>query len=164
MPTSANYFDQKVTESIRGYKTFLDIGAGEGKYEKIIRSVSKGAKITAVEPYKPYHKHLKGYDKIISKPAHEMIGDKGNYDVVIMGDVIEHMKKSDAIDFLNYIIYKCKKIIIVYPVAYIQESKIPWENHISIWSEYDFYSFRETTETYNDRVKITIIDGLLEDR
>ena len=65
------------------------------------------------------------------------------YDLVIIGDCIEHMKKSEGIDLLNFLVYRSKYILIHYPNEYIQGTVDDHihEAHISIWHESDFQAF-----------------------
>ena len=52
------------------------------------------------------------------------IDDNPDYvtDVVIIGDCIEHLRKSIGLDLINYFVYRCKYIIIIFPSKYIQYS------------------------------------------
>ena len=65
------------------------------------------------------------------------------YDLVVIGDCIEHMRKSEGVDLLNFLIYRCKYILIHYPDRYVQGSVDGHihEAHISVWSEHDFSGF-----------------------
>src|SRR5437870_5018807 len=62
------------------------------------------------------------------------------FDAVMIGDCIEHMRKSVGVDLLNFLVYRSKIIIVKFPLQMIQTS---WQDHkseahISIWSEHDF--------------------------
>ena len=48
------------------------------------------------------------------------------FDLVIIGDCIEHMRKSDGVDLLNFLMYRSGYICVIYPEAYIQDD---WDGH-----------------------------------
>jgi hypothetical protein len=59
---------------------------------------------------------------------------------VIIGDCIEHMRKSAGVDLLNFLVYRTKLITVKFPLQMRQDS---WEGHkseahLSVWSEHDF--------------------------
>jgi hypothetical protein len=62
------------------------------------------------------------------------------YDAVILGDCIEHMRKSVGLDLLNFLVYRSRIIIVKFPVQMIQDPYQGHKNeaHISVWSEHDF--------------------------
>lgn len=127
---------------------FLDIGAGAGKYGKMVSFFHPDAEKIAVEIDETYVKDFeleKIYNQVWVMPAINLISEKidESYDLVIIGDCFEHMRKSEGIDLLNFLVYRSKYILIHYPDRYIQETVDGHihEAHISIWSEYDFYGF-----------------------
>ena len=81
-------------------KTILDVGAGAGTYGKVIRTIDKPFIVHAVEPYEPYVGKFKleeVYDQVSTENILEMIkGDIANYDLVILGDVLEHLSRPQA--------------------------------------------------------------------
>jgi hypothetical protein len=123
----------------------LDIGPGAGKYGKLVRSIHQSADISAIEIDADYIEQFglrEVYDAVLCGPASLLFdGDlDAVYDLVIIGDCLEHMKKSEGVDLLNFLAYRSKYIFVVYPVRWIQGS---WnghrsEAHISVWSEADF--------------------------
>jgi hypothetical protein len=42
------------------------------------------------------------------------------YDAVILGDCIEHMRKSVGLDLLNFLVYRSSIIVVKFPVQMIQ--------------------------------------------
>lgn len=60
-----------------------------------------------------------------------------------MGDVLEHMPKSQGVDFINFMVYRCKTMLIVYPIGRIQNEykDSQYEAHISVWGINDFDNF-----------------------
>lgn len=150
MPYSDCRFDLVVEEFIKKHKfsNFLDIGSGAGKYGKIIRNIFPDANIVGIEAEKSYIKEFKLKD-IYTKIHHEYIErfiDKNpdfQTEMVIIGDCLEHLKKSAGIDLINFLVYRAKYILIIYPTKCIQYS---WrghhtEAHMSIWNNKDFAGF-----------------------
>lgn len=123
----------------------LDVGPGAGKYGRLVRSIHRSADIKAIELDADYIEQFKlrdVYDEVLCGPAGLLFdGDlDAAYDLVIIGDCLEHMRKSEGVDLLNFLAYRSKYILVVYPVRWIQGS---WEGHrseahISVWSESDF--------------------------
>ena len=150
MPVS-HWFPDKTTkkllESIR-VDRFLDIGAGAGKYGKMLQDHHPNAEKIAVEIDSSYiekYSLASIYDKVLNISAIKLIDDAldETYDLVVIGDCIEHMRKSEGVDLLNFLIYRCKYILIHYPDRYVQGSVDghTHEAHISVWSEHDFSGF-----------------------
>ncbi len=106
----------------QGFKTFLDIGCGAGLYGKIIRQVySKGGLLLAgVDIFPEYVTRFnlkKIYDIII-------IGDIRNFpkemippiDLIITGDVLEHLTKEDAVSVVDKLRSRCRFLWAALPV------------------------------------------------
>jgi len=138
---------KKLLKSIK-VNRFLDIGAGAAKFGKMVSLFHPNAEKIAVEIDETYVKEYKlhdFYNQVWVMPTSKLIEQKidETYDLVIIGDCIEHMRKSEGIDLVNFLIYRTKYILIHYPDRYIQgtvDGHIH-EAHISIWTEYDFMGF-----------------------
>ena len=75
----------------------LDIGPGVGTYAKLLTGAGV-SRLTGIEIYEPYvhtYRLADYYDEVIVADAREV--DFPPADVVIMGDVAEHMTESDAL-------------------------------------------------------------------
>ena len=138
---------KKLLESIK-VERFLDIGAGAGKYGKMLQDYHPNAEKIAVEIDSSYiekYSLASIYDKVLNISAIKLIDEAldETYDLVVIGDCIEHMRKSEGVDLLNFLIYRCKYILIHYPDRYVQGSVDGHihEAHISVWSEQDFSGF-----------------------
>lgn len=168
MPTSAKVFDKEVRKLLlkyvnKGMTRFLDVGAGSGKYGKMLNSLRLGVdvyenyQIDAVEPdanYKAEYKLWKIYNKLHGYTIQEFIGLFPNYctNVVIFGDVLEHLKKSAAIDVLEHFIYRSNFVIVVVPKRFVQLNEDHWmENHNSIWQEEDFLKYGARVRYWNNK-------------
>lgn len=171
MPYSSALFDKTVKNIINQLKPkiCLDIGTGAGKYGLIIRGIVEDVKIIGVEVEKDYISKFnlkKIYDEIRCCDVSNFINKKSieeKYDLVIMGDIIEHMKKSDGVDLINFLIYRSKYILILYPEKYLQNSVDGYEHeaHISIWGENDFINFEHTKIIKKENQNIIILKGYL---
>lgn len=86
----------------------------------------------AVEIFKPNAEKVKqlGYRKVYNYPIQNF--PYKWYDVIIFGDVIEHMTVEDAQQTLDYAHDRCKDMIIAVPYLYKQDPIYgnPWEKHI----------------------------------
>lgn len=97
-----------------GFKRFLDVGCGAGLYGDIIRDVfghGNGIVVDAVEPfaeYVPRHGLLQKYDKVFLEDIRDSYSKLGEYDLIICGDVLEHLTKEDAIRVVEGLSLDCK--------------------------------------------------------
>lgn len=117
MPTSYNDFKTDIKEYI--YKRYskdvkiLDVGPGVGTYAKLLPDYKN---IDCVEIYKPYIKqyNLKSlYKNVFNKNILDF--DFEYYDIIIMGDIMEHLSISDSQKLFEKILPKCKDIIVNVP-------------------------------------------------
>lgn len=138
-------FDESISHlvSLLKPKTVLDIGAGAGKYADLVRAIDPKIHITATEIGEDSierHRLAEKYDLILRETSSSIIENHplARYDLVILGDVIEHMRKSEGLDLLNWVNYRAKYIAIVVPEA-MQMNRDPWyEGHNSVWTDRDF--------------------------
>ncbi len=172
MPYSSFVFDNAIAEAIRLVKpkTFLDVGAGAGKYGAMVKRISPGAKTIAIELEKDYIEkfNLRSvYSDVWTMSATDIIQPKyfdEVFDVVMLGDVLEHLKKSCGIDLINFFVYRCRWMVIEFPDRYLQNSVDGYaaEAHISAWSESDFESFERTKMIAKDTQRLIVIRGYHE--
>jgi cyclopropane fatty-acyl-phospholipid synthase-like methyltransferase len=129
-------------------RTILDIGAGAGKYAKLKQEVLPNSIITGIEIWKPYIKEFdlnNLYDNLIIDDIRNI--DNFNYDMVILGDVLEHMTKEEAKLIWEKILTQAKTAIISIPICYMPQGHVhgnPYEEHIK-----DDWSHEEVLETFN---------------
>ena len=107
MPFSTNYFKEQTKNYI--VKNFdinskiLDVGAGAGTYSNLLTPL--GFKnLDCVEVFDEYVEKfgLKSkYQKVIVGDITKLDIDFQNYDLVILGDVLEHIETSEAIKLIN---------------------------------------------------------------
>lgn len=171
MPYSDSRFDKAVEKFIKThtFKDYFDIGSGAGKYGKMIRDVYPDANIIGVEADKSYINEFK-LKNIYSDIHHESIEhfmDRNpdfQTELVIIGDCLEHLKKSDGIDLINFFIYRAKYILVIYPTKCIQYS---WQGHSteahrSVWNIRDFSNFKAQIFK-KDFMNLVILRGYIGD-
>ena len=105
MPFSPYENKEWILEKIKEVnpKTILDVGVGEGILEAIVRPVF-GDKVMlhGLEVWEPYigeYNLESKYDKIFNVDAREW--DDWEYDLIMFGDVLEHMTEEEAVSLWN---------------------------------------------------------------
>lgn len=105
----------------------LDVGAGDGKWRHLLPEYE----MDAVEIFPPNaerisHLYGKVYVTSITKLNYRP------YDLIIFGDVIEHLAVDDAQMVLRTAWKKCTDMIVAVPFLYPQGELYgnPWERHI----------------------------------
>lgn len=122
-------------------RNVLDMGAGEGKWGKILRGRVK--KIEAIEIYEPYIKTYelgKWYDRVYHMDAREYrVLDKQRhpFDVVILGDILEHLPYADAIELVFKLKQDFHEIYLTIPINYCPQQGLenPYEDHLHHWHD-----------------------------
>lgn len=89
---------------------------------------------------KEYHEYF--YDNIIIQDAFKYIKEMGKeYDLIILGDVLEHFEKDTAINLLSVCIEKSKFVLLNIPIGkyWKQTAKNgnKFEEHLSFWNSWD---------------------------
>jgi hypothetical protein len=159
MPTSPYSHLSLYVEYLMDVKpeSMLDIGLGNGKMGFIARDlldVMYGErykrkewllKLDGIEVFDDYiQAHQKAiYDKIYIGDAFSVIDSLGNYDLVVMGDVLEHFPKEKGWEMLDKCVSHTGKALALFvPLGsgwhqgaiYGNEC----ERHLSSWHQYEF--------------------------
>jgi hypothetical protein len=153
MPFSGPQFDNAFIKFARFIqpRSVLDIGPGNGKYASLVRSVVNQAHIEAIESEESYIERFDLsalYDAITVGQGIDIMTRPGaadaKWNLVVLGDVMEHMPKSQGVDLLHYFVYRSDYIWARWPVGYIQGAweGIESESHISVWGRGDLDSLR----------------------
>lgn len=100
--------------------TVLDVGPNDGRWSFYLRSFFKH--MDAVEAFEPY---VEQYD-LKSKYNNVFISDINDfnfdyYDVIILGDVLEHIEKETAQALVKKLMNKCKQLFIIIPYEFSQD-------------------------------------------
>lgn len=135
MPTSSNIFKTETSELLKfiNPKTAFDVGVGMGKYGNMLKEVVPNCLISGCEVEPKYLHDYKDshapYTNIINKSIVNIINSSElNFDLVIFGDILEHLKYSEVFDVLDYFQYRSKYILLSYPNKLRQGA---WEGHMS---------------------------------
>lgn len=116
-------------------ESILDVGAGKGKYRLLLPEYSW---VDAVEIWEPYVRgfrlremYRQVYERDVVELASEFAMADVKYDVIIMGDVLEHLSVNDAMSTLHYLHKVTDEIIVVVPYEYEQgeEHGNPYQAH-----------------------------------
>lgn len=97
--------------------TILDVGAGWGKYSYLFPDFMMDANeiwgeyIVADSLYKKYR--TVNHGNILAMEI-------AYYDIIIMGDVLEHIERKAAQNLVANLVGRCKQLIVVVPFEYVQ--------------------------------------------
>lgn len=155
MPTSRYETIPFVLDLVVKYqpKSILDIGCGTGKFGMLFREYldiwkidkeynKRIVNITGIEVFEEYDNPIwQVYDKVITKNVFDILPklSKTKFDLVFMGDVIEHFTKENGFKLLCELFYK--HIIIVTPLNVLKQKAVynnEFEEHRSEWKHQDF--------------------------
>lgn len=117
----------------------LDVGACDGKWKKLLPEYT----MDAVEAFPPNAEAIAGlYGKVFCTQVHKL--HYGFYDLIIFGDVIEHMEVHEAQMALRYAKKKSWDVIVSIPFLYPQEALYgnPYEKHIQDDLTHDLFMDR----------------------
>ena len=138
-------------------KTVCDIGPGEGTYAKLFRPHEPdepGVWWTGVEAHRPYvrkyglksTKTRKMYDELHVLDAREAPAHLFHRDLVVAGDVLEHMPREDAVALLQRIVEGpddadgAGHILVSVPIVESVQGEVdgnPHEAHLHQWDTAD---------------------------
>lgn len=128
-------------------KTILDVGAGAGGYSDYLSAAGYKGTIDAVEVWQPYidkfQLHNK-YRRVYPQDIRDF--DRFHHDLVIFGDILEHMSEEDALDVWDRSSKYCAFGVISIPIIeYIQPAinDNPYEEHVV-----DDWSHERILETF----------------
>lgn len=138
MATSYSFYKEEVRDYLvnkfKGNARILDVGAGEGTYWKLLKDYYRT--IDAVEVFKPNIDNFKlkeKYHKVYNIDIKAFKYDF--YDIIIFGDIIEHLEPNEAVEVLKYAYTHCKEMIVAVP--YQLEQGIAEDNVYEIHKQAD---------------------------
>ena len=122
--------------------SFLDVGTGAGYWCGLLRTLPRPTFVAGIEIWAPYVEEFelrKKYNELILSDARVVLRDmavKGaKYDVVILGDVIEHMGVEDArILWRDSLRVAKEAVILSIPTVHYPQEIIngnPYEAHVT---------------------------------
>ena len=100
-----------IVDFLENVRTVLDVGAGFGKYGLILREhldIRKGrldrdkwqVKIDAVEPSHTTLLSKAPYNDVYLEPIQDLITSLGEYDLIILADILEYLEKDIGLEIL----------------------------------------------------------------
>lgn len=131
-------------------RTVVDIGAGAGTYADLMSRPIQ-AHWTAIEAWEPYVDQFALtalYDEVIVSDARRLPWTTYRADLVIAGDVLEHMVRDDAKALLRRIRQGATNLIVSIPVLHLPQGDVngnPYERHVDHWTA---GSMRNELDTY----------------
>lgn len=111
----------------------LDLGPGSGTYANLLLPSIPKLKLDAVEVWEPYIHEFR-LPTLYRQVAHADVRNHDNfdYDLVIFGDILEHMTKFEAKKIWDKVSTQASFAIICIPVIHYPQgaSENPYEAHI----------------------------------
>ena len=119
-----------IRENFKKGDTCLDVGPCNGKWSDLLEGYLT---IDAVEIYGPNiikHRLAEKYRHVYNADVRGFKFE--HYDLIIFGDVLEHMTIKEAQDVLAYAWDRCTDLIVAVPYEWVNRSHYgnPWEFHI----------------------------------
>jgi hypothetical protein len=118
----------------------IDIGCGEGTYSDLARGWRADAFWVGVEIWEPYVGQFdlwRKYDVVAVRDARELILPAMPY-VLLAGDVLEHMTRTDAVELLTNAKAAAAAIMVSVPILgyeqHAHEGGNPYEEHLDQWT------------------------------
>lgn len=115
----------------RRIERILDIGPGQGTYFHLLKNNLQGCSWDGVEVFKPYidNFNLKNfYNNIYNVDVREFYPEE-NYDLIIAGDVLEHMEKEEAQSLVTRMLDHCRWFLISIPIVKWEQDEINGNVH-----------------------------------
>jgi glycosyltransferase involved in cell wall biosynthesis len=129
-------------------ETVLDVGPGVGTYSDLFRHYEIPIeRFDAVEIWEPYitkYQLEKKYTNVHKADIREW--ENFDYDLVVLGDILEHMSKEDAVALWERIGKQAKYAIISIPIVHLpqgEEEGNPYEAHVK-----DDWTVEEVLDTF----------------
>lgn len=115
-----------IRENFSAGTEILDVGACDGIWRQLLPEYT----MDAVEIHGPNADRLHGYRKVFRRDVDGL--DYEHYDLIIFGDVIEHMDVEKAQRVLAYARPRCRDMVVAVPFLYPQDAfgGNPWEKHL----------------------------------
>lgn len=148
MPGSFPVFDAVVQHLISRIAPAraLDVGTGAGKYGRLLQQHAPACHRVGLEVEASYAErfalqqvytelHLEDVTQWWRRTPGEF------FDLALIGDCIEHLPKSDGLDLLNAMVYRCAWVVVLAPEFIVQSAVdgVASEAHLSVWSERDLH-------------------------
>ena len=111
--------------------TCLDVGACDGKWADLLRGYLVVDGVEIFEPNIVKHNLATKYRHIYNADIRDFKYFENEYDLIIFGDVLEHMTVEDAQKVLRYALPRCRDLIVAVPYQ--------WTNRANYGNQYEFH-------------------------
>ncbi|HHQ2808146.1 TPA: class I SAM-dependent methyltransferase [Pseudomonas aeruginosa] len=119
-----------------------DIGPGSGTFSKLLRPMHRGSRWIGIEPWAPYANQFglfSLYDHIVvSDVRHvDLFSVHHRPDLVLAGDVLEHLDKDEAISVIQNLQVWADHLIVSIPLGKCPQEEVDgcwFEVHRATWS------------------------------
>ena len=149
MPISDQSNQSWVIEQLKPLEltSMLDVGAGAGTYAHVFAQHFPNVNRFAVEAWTPYINEFE-LQMLYTEVFNRDIRDHKyfTYDIVIFGDVLEHMTKEEALAVWGKVAKKAKYALISIPIIHYPQDAVhgnPFERHVK-----DDWTHEEVLETF----------------
>jgi len=160
----------------------LDVGVGFGKYGHIFREYTDivaaekdesrytrenwKCRVDGIEVFPKYltpmHDYL--YNQIYIGEASQVAAtlNEGSYDLIWLGDVIEHLTKGDGLKLIEQLMRLTTHCVVIStPSRFVEQSALlgnEHERHLSYWAASDFSAFgRVAARDLSDEVRLIVV-------
>ena len=150
----------------------LDIGAGFGKWGYLVREALDFMPGRS-EP-KDFQVKIDGIDALRAEsPLHDWVyssfreadvlacaSELRGYDLVIIGDVIEHFEKDDGLRLLRVLLADNRNVLVLTPSFFFDQEMPgrPYETHRSLWSRADFREWPHDFQVWGSTI-VAVLAG-----
>lgn len=114
----------KIIKNIKNIKTVVDFGAGDGFWGKLCKYINSAYNITGVELESSYiekNNLSQIYDRVINDSIVN-VADKLSADLLICGDVLEHLPENECRNVIDKIKTRYKYILINGPIGFQEQT------------------------------------------
>ena len=155
MPKSDKEGKNEIAEwcrSLTNVHKIVDIGAGSGTYSKMFKKLNlfQDATFIGIEAWAPYIEQYslhKKYHQVINADVRTVnFAELAPFDLVVMGDVLEHLSKEEAVSVVKEVAKHSRYAIISIPIIHYPQDEYegnPFEVHVK-----DDWSHQEVLETF----------------
>lgn len=127
--------------------SMLDVGAGAGTYGDLFKLQFPHVERFAVEAWTPYITEFRLNDIYTEVFNHDIRDHQFfNYDIVIFGDVLEHVTKEEALAIWDKVSKQAAYALISIPIVHYPQDAVngnPYEAHVK-----DDWTHEEVLETF----------------
>lgn len=154
MPYSSDLGKAEIRDWLRVLRpaTILDVGAGSGTYSRLFRHVLPWSTWVAVEIHEPYVDRFQlklHYDQVMVMDALDLEIGPGAFDVVLLGDVLEHLPEDQAGDLLiRAWDWAAKGLIVSVPLGDCPQGAVDGNEHEAHRSSWTYNEFREFAQMH----------------